>query len=293
MRHSGALPGLSDRLGALTRTNSESILGASVGRRRARRRGLDLTDGVAITSSIHPDPQTHIEPVRYGKGSNVVGVLQTLLVDGGPFRTLRWLGALLRHPVLASRQFRLRGWSQRTLIALVMQSLDNSLTLRYRRNWRGRGRLVATPGHGSLRPSWIPAGNRAVRLLAEELGGTPGGAISEIFNLPVTAHILGGAVIGASPEHGVIDAYHRVYGHPGLHVMDGAAISANLGVNPSLTIAAQAERAVSFWPNRGDADPRAPLGQPYRRVDAVAPQAPVVPAGAPAQLRHRGFSLTS
>ena len=276
MRLTGRLPELSPRVGALTRTNSESILGASVPARAARRRGLDLTDGVAITSSFHPDDHTHIEPVRYGKGSNFLGVLQTLLTDGGPRRPLRWLGTLARHPVAAAQTLWLRGWSQRTLIALVMQSLDNSLTLSLRRAWYGRRRLVARPGHGAPNPSWIPAGNRAVRLLAEHLGGVPGGSITEVFGAPMTAHILGGAVIGASPQDGVIDPYHRVYGHPGLHVIDGSAVSANLGVNPSLTITAMAERAMSFWPNKGQADPRPALGGPYAPIAPVPPVRPIV-----------------
>ena len=285
MRASGQLPALSSRLGALTRTNSESILGAAVPNGAARRRGLDLTEGVAITSSFHPDARTHIEPVRYGKGSNSMGLLQTVLTDGGPRRKLRWLATLGRHPVTAARAISVRRWSQRTVIALVMQSLDNSLTIGFRRSWYGRRRLVTTLGHGAPNPSWIPEGNRAVRLLAEELGTVPGGSISEVFDMPVTAHILGGAVIGASPEHGVVDAYHRVFGHPGLHVVDGAAVCANLGVNPSLTIAAQAERAMSFWPNRGEPDPRPSLGEAYRPVEAVAPGSPIVPADAPAALR--------
>ncbi|HEX5598069.1 MAG TPA: GMC oxidoreductase, partial [Micromonosporaceae bacterium] len=121
-------------------------------------------------------------------------------------------------------------------------------------------------------PTWIPAGNQAVRLLAEEIGGVPGGSVTEPFNVPMTAHLLGGAAIGASAADGVIDAYHRVFGHPGLHVVDGAAVSANLGVNPSLTITAQAERAMSFWPNRGEDDPRPPLGSPYVRIDPVPPR---------------------
>ncbi len=285
MKSSGALPAVSSRLGALTRTNSESILGAAVPNRSARKQGLDLTDGVAITSSFHPDEHTHIEPVRYGKGSNSMGLLQTLLTDGGPWRRLRWLATMGRHPVTAARAISVRRWSQRTVIALVMQSLDNSLTLAYRRSWLGRRRLVASIGHGAPNPSWIPEGNRAARLLAEELGGVPGGSISEVFDMPITAHILGGAVIGATPERGVVDAYHRVFGYEGLHVVDGSAVSANLGVNPSLTITALAERAMSFWPNRGDPDPRPAPGQAYERIEAVPPAAPAVPATAPAALR--------
>jgi len=285
MRVTGALPRLSSRVGALTRTNSESILGASVPARAARHRGLDLTDGVAITSSFHPDGRTHVEPVRYGKGSNLMGALQTLLTDGGPGRPLRWLGTLLRHPVMAVRTLWLRGWSQRTVIALVMQSLDNSLTLSLRRSWYGRRRLVASLGHGEPNPSWIPAGNEAVRRLADTIDGVPGGSITEVFGAPVTAHILGGAVIGASAAEGVIDPYHRAYGHEGLHVIDGSAVSANLGVNPSLTITAMAERAMSFWPNKGEPDPRPPLGQPYVRLTAVPPARPAVPTGVDLGLR--------
>ncbi|MEU4770431.1 GMC family oxidoreductase [Micromonospora sp. NPDC023644] len=284
MKAEGSLPGLSPRLGELTRTNSEAILGAAVPRRRARADGLDFTEGVAITSSFHPDPQTHVEPVRYGRGSNAMGLLQSLLVDGGPHRVRRWLGTLLRQPGTAARLLSVRGWSERTVIALVMQSADNSLTTRLRRGPFGR-RLVSGPGHGTPNPTWIPAGNQAARLLAEEIGGTPGGALTEPFDIPMTAHLLGGAVIGATPADGVIDPWHRVFGHPGLHVVDGAAVSANLGVNPSLTITAQAERAMSFWPNKGDEDPRPPLGEPYRRLEPVPPRRPAVPADAPGALR--------
>ncbi len=113
--------------------------------------------------------------------------------------------------------------------------------------------------------------------MAEIIGGTAGGSIGEPFNLPLTAHFIGGCTIGDTPETGVIDPYQRVYGHPGLHVVDGSAISANLGVNPSLTITAQAERAMAFWPNKGEADPRPPLGEGYQRVPPVVPAHPVVP----------------
>jgi cholesterol oxidase len=280
LRADGVLPDLSPRLGALTRTNSESIVGA-----RSLRRDVDFTDGVAITSSFHPDASTHIEPVRYGRGSNAMGALQTVLTDGGPLRPLRWAGAFLRHPLRHARGFWLRHWSEQTIIALVMQSLDNSLQVSYRRAWYGRRRLTTRQGHGEPNPTWIPAGNRAVRLLAEEIGGMPGGSWGEVFNIPITAHILGGAAIGRDPSTGVIDAYHRVFGHDGLHVVDGAAVSANLGVNPSLTITAQAERAMAMWPNKGGPDPRPPLGAGYVRIAPVAPTSPAVPAEAPAALR--------
>jgi cholesterol oxidase len=120
--------------------------------------------------------------------------------------------------------------------------------------------------------------------MAEVMGGTPGGTIGEPLNRPLTAHFIGGCTIGASAESGVIDPYQRVYGHPGLHVADGSAISANLGVNPSLSITAQAERAMAYWPNRGQPDPRPPLGSPYARISPVAPTSPAVPETAPAAL---------
>ncbi|MEV0718248.1 GMC family oxidoreductase [Asanoa sp. NPDC050611] len=276
MRAAGTLPGLSSRLGALTRTNSESILGATVPGRSA----VDYSSGAAITSSFHPDARTHIEPVRYGRGSNAMGLLQSALVDGGPHRVRRLLATLAGRPLTYLRALSVRDWSRRTVIALVMQSLDNSLTL----GWR-RGRLVTMPGHGAPNPTWIPAGNTAARLLAEEIGGVPGGSLTEAFDIPLTAHILGGAAIGASPESGVVDPWQRVYGHPGLHVVDGAAVPANLGVNPSLTITALAERALSFWPTKGAADPRPPLGSAYAPVSRVWPDRPAVPPSAPGALR--------
>jgi cholesterol oxidase len=280
-RDAGHLPHLSPRLGVLSRTNSEAILGASTATVTT-----DFTRGVAITSSFHPDAETHVEPVRYGRGSNFMGLLQTVLVpgDGGWPRPLAWISALARHPGKAARTMWLRRWSERTVIALVMQSLDNSLTVYTRRGIFGR-RLTSRQGHGAPNPTWIPAAHDAVRELADEIGGEPGGNVGEVFNIPMTAHFIGGAAIGDGPQTGVIDAYHRVYGQTGLHVVDGAAISANLGVNPSLTITAQAERAMALWPNKGQPDRRPPLGAGYVPVPPVAPLSPVVPEPAPGALR--------
>jgi len=290
MKDKGRLPRLSDRLGVLTRTNSESIVGA--GRLKVSP-DLDLTHGVAITSSIHPTADTHIEPVRYGKGSNAMGLLQTLMTDGpGPGGTdvPRWKqlfetaredpGAMLR--LLNPRQ-----WSERTMIALVMQHLDNSITTFTKRgklgpfSWR---RFTSKQGHGVPNPTWIPAGNQVTRRIAEKIDGVAGGTWGELFNIPLTAHFLGGAAIGDSPERGVIDPYHRVFGYPTMFVVDGAAISANLGVNPSLSIAAQAERAAALWPNKGENDQRPVQGDAYRRLAPIPPQRPVVPASAPGAL---------
>ena len=118
------------------------------------------------------------------------------------------------------------------------------------------------------------------------MGGEPGGSWGDLANIPMTAHFIGGCAIGATPEQGVIDGYQRLFGYDGISVVDGSAISANLGVNPSLTITAQAERAMSLWPNKGEVDARPPLGAGYHRVDAIAPKNPMVPAHAPAALRQ-------
>jgi cholesterol oxidase len=291
LRASGSLPGLSPRLGELTRTNSEALLGAVTRRVPS---GTDLSRGVAITSSFHPDVNTHVENVRYGKGSNSMGLLGTLLVDGGGRlpRWARWAGQAAAHPDRLARTLWVRRWSERAVIGLVMQSLDNSLTVSGRPRRFGRGtRLTSRPGHGVPNPTWIPVGHQAVRRLAELLQertrvpADAGGTVGDVVDVPMTAHFLGGCVIGDSASRGVVDPYHRVFGYPGLHVVDGSAVSANLGVNPSLTITAQAERAMSLWPNRSEADPRPGQGSAYVRVAPVAPVRPAVPEGAPAELR--------
>jgi cholesterol oxidase len=292
MRDGGKLPALSDQLGVLTRTNSESIVGA--GRLKVGS-DLDLTHGVAITSSIHPTSDTHIEPVRYGKGSNAMGLLQTLMTDGPRAEgshegsdVPRWKQLLhnaSEDPRGILRLLSPRRWSERTVIALVMQHLDNSITTFTKRGKWGLRRYTSRQGHGEPNPTWIPVGNEVTRRIAAKIDGVAGGTWGELFNIPLTAHFLGGAVIGDGPEHGVIDPYQRVYGYPTLSVMDGAAISANLGVNPSLSITAQAERAASLWPNKGQNDLRPRQCEPYRRLDPVPPQYPVVPADAPGALR--------
>lgn len=281
MKETGELPELSDQLGSVVRTNSEAVLAAT-----ARDREVDYTQGIAITSSFHPDDHTHIEPVRYGKGSNAIGLLQTVLSDGGgPVpRVFKTIGVALRHPAAFFRSLSVRHWSEKTVIALVMQTDDNSLELGSKRTVFGR-QLTSRRGAGDPPPSWIPQGHKAIRLLADKIDGDPGGSIAEVVNIPMTAHFLGGCVIGADADHGVVDPYHRIYGHPGLHVVDGSAVSANLGVNPSLTITAQAERAIAMWPNKGEQDKRPGLGEPYRRVAATAPRSPVVPESAPGALR--------
>ncbi|MFG1808864.1 GMC family oxidoreductase N-terminal domain-containing protein [Streptomyces sp. NPDC049040] len=291
MRDTGRLPGMSARLGELTRTNSEALVGAQTTPGRYRRkhpdRPLDFTRGVAITSSVHPNDHTHIEPVRYGRGSNSMGSLSVL---AAPYRgrVPRWLefaGNNIRHPVLAFRSLSNRRWSERTIIGLVMQTSDNSLATFRKTKGLGKGLLTARQGHGEPNPVHIPEGAEAARLIAQQINGFPGSNIGEATQRPMTAHFLGGCPIGEDPEHGVIDPYHRLFGHPGIHVVDGSAVSANLGVNPSLTITAQAERAMSLWPNKGEADPRPAQGDAYRRIAPVRPAAPVVPEDAFGGLR--------
>jgi len=228
------------RVGDDVRTNSEVIVGAS-----ANRADVDYSRGVAITSMIRADAETHIQPVRYGHGSNLMGLLGTILVDEPG--AVRWLAAAARHPAAVARSLWLRRWSERTVILLVMQARESTLRVRMTK----RGRLTTldsdAPGH-------IPVANEAARIAAELMGGSPGSSWNEVvLGTPTTAHILGGACVGT-----VCDRYHRVTGAPGLHVVDGAAIGANLGVNPSLTIAAHAERAIALWPRRGEAEVRPP-----------------------------------
>ncbi|MEV0074926.1 GMC family oxidoreductase [Nocardia neocaledoniensis] len=274
LRADGTLPRLSPRVGALTRSNSEAIIGVTSKSRK------DFAQGVAITSSIHPEPQTHVEVCTYGSGQNALFLQTVPMVDGGAFRFLRLLLTMLLHPVQFLRSQNAHGASDRSVILLVMQSLDNSLTSYL----KGR-RLVTRQGSGEPNPTWIPLAHDIARAYAADIDGISGNIATDIFNIPATAHYIGGATIGDSAETGVIDPYQRVYGHPGLHVADGSAITANLGVNPSLTITAQAERAMAFWPNKGEPDPRPDLGAAYQRISPVAPARPAVPSTAPGALR--------
>ena len=274
MKADGHLPNLSARLGHLSRTNSESILGAM-----APDTSIDYSFGPAITSSFYPQPDTHVEPCRYGKGSNVMALLQTVLTDEEPDvpRWRTWLRELWRERGELTDLYDFEHWSERTIIALVMQAIDNSITTYPVRTPVGGWRLTSKQGDGDPNPTFIPVANVVARTMAEELNGVPAGSIGEPFGRPLTAHFIGGCTIGATAEEGVIDPWQRVFGHPGLHVVDGSAITANLGVNPSLTITAQAERAMAFWPNKGEADPRPALGGHYRRLDAVPARDPSLP----------------
>ena len=281
MKSTGRLPQISEKLGELSRTNSESLVGAIM-----PDTSIDFSHGAAITSSFFPDENTHIEPVRYGKGSNLMGLLQTAMTDGTSVRERRrqWLRTIVRKPSLIATILNVKRWSERTVIALVMQDVDSAIRVRSKRGilgWR------LTSENDSERPNatYIPVANEAARRIADRYGGIAGGHVGDLVNAPFTAHFVGGCVIGANQEEGVIDPYHRIWNYPTLHVIDGSTITANLGVNPSLTISAQAERAISLWPNKGDADTRPIQGAPYLRIRPISPRYPVVPMHAPAALR--------
>jgi cholesterol oxidase len=257
-RLGGALPKISPRLGELVRTNSESILAVTVPEDYPD----DLTRRVAITSSIYPDPHTHIETVTYGKDGNSMSMLYTLMVGDGTrvTRPLKLLTQIVRHPGRFAKVLFPRNWSSRTIIVLVMQTLDNAIALRPTLKRSGDVRLQTEQDPERPMPTFIPAANDAAEWLAKRTGGIAQSSTTEaLMNIPTTAHILGGAVIGHGPEDGVVDSGQRVFGYENLLVCDGAAIPANVGVNPSLTITALAEHAMSEIPPKGEeAEPHRP-----------------------------------
>jgi cholesterol oxidase len=272
-RANGSLPRLSHRLGYQVRTNSEAILAVT-----AKRKDVDFTRRVSITSSIYPDPDTHIETVTYGGGGSAMSFLFTVLVGPGTrlTRPLRFLGEVISNPRQYLRTLIPGGWSKRTLILLVMQTLDNSMRLRPREKVLGRGvRLQTEQDPDNPNPTYIEAANEAAFRIAEKLEGIPQSSVFEaLANIPSTAHILGGAVIGRDYHEGVVDSACRVYAYQNLLVCDGAAVPANPGVNPSLTIAALAEHAMSQLPAKGGAP-----AVPSVRITGPAPepQVTVVP----------------
>ncbi|MBA3747838.1 MAG: GMC family oxidoreductase [Solirubrobacterales bacterium] len=245
-RHNGSLPEVSPCLGELVRTNSEAILAVT-----AKDDSVDYGKRVAISGSIFPDENTHIETVSYGHAGDSMSLLHTLLVGDGTkiTRPLKLLAAALRHPLQFARLCDPRAWSRRTIILLVMQTLDNAIALRPRPGRFGAMRLQTEQNPAKPMPTFIPIANKAAEWIAKEIGGVPQSSLMEaIASIPTTAHILGGAVIARSPEEGVVDGRHRVFGYENLLICDGSVVPANVGVNPSLTITALAERAMSFVP---------------------------------------------
>jgi len=284
MQHKGRLTGLSSQLGRRARTNSEQLLVVNRPHGEWRRdpEKIHIAPGsIAITSGVWPDAVTSIEPVYYGVGSSLLALLTTYHQHGEQKHpTLSWLKELIEHPGEVLGFDDPRHWSERAAIMLCMQTTDTSIEL----YWDG---VMLRSRHGSGTPPsvHIPIVEEFADRLAKKMDSREGATLFEVINRTATAHFTGGIPIGDSSESGAVDPYQRVFGQPGLHVMDGGVMPANPGVNPSLTITALAERAMSLWPNKGGADPRPPLGSGYERVDPVMPHYPFVPAGAPGDLR--------
>jgi cholesterol oxidase len=253
-RLSGSLGRVSNRLGELVRTNSEAILAVTVPEDYQQ----DLVKRVAITSSIYPDAHTHIETVTYGNDGNSMRHLYTLLTGDGTrmTRPLKLLAQAALHPGRFLKLLTSRDWSRRTIIILVMQTLDNAMALRPKRGPLGSFWLQTEQDPERPNPTFIPVANQAAEWFAKRTGGIAQSSVMEaLLNIPTTAHILGGAVIGSDPSQGVVDAHQKVFGYENLIVCDGSVIPANVGVNPSLTITALAEHAMSFVPAAEERQP--------------------------------------
>ncbi|MGI8597225.1 MAG: GMC oxidoreductase [Thermoleophilaceae bacterium] len=243
-KRAGSLPRVSDRLGDVVRTNSEAV--GAVTTKDDRH---DFTKSIAITSSIYPDDDTHIENVTYGRGADSMSFLFWVITGpgGNITRPIKALANAVRHPAHLLRSSWPFRWSRRTVILLTMQTLDNVIRLEPRRALGGGVRLQTREDPERPTPRFIPVHNWALERAGEKLDAVPqSGTTEALMNVPLTAHILGGAVIGEDSSKGVIDSRHRVFGYEGLLVCDGSAVPANVGVNPSLTITAMTERAMSL-----------------------------------------------
>jgi cholesterol oxidase len=284
MQHKGDLKGLSSQLGQRARTNSEQLLVIARPHSEWERdpEKIHVAPGsVAITSGVWPDAVTSIEPVYYGIGSSLLALMFTYHQHGEQKHpTLSWLNELVQHPAQALGVADPRHWSERAAIMLCMQTTNTSIEL----YWHD-GLLRSRHGSGTPPKVHIPVVEEFADRLVKKMDSRQGALVTEVINRTATAHFTGGIPIGDSSNSGAVDPYQRVFGHPGLHVMDGSVMPANPGVNPSLTITALAERAMSLWPNKGESDTRPPLGSGYERVDPVMPHRPCVPAGAPGELR--------
>jgi cholesterol oxidase len=284
MQHKGRLTGLSSQLGQRARTNSEQLLAITRTHEEWERdrEKIRFTPGsVSITSGVWPDEETSIEPVYWGVGNDLFAFLTTYHQHGAQKHpTAKWVRELIEHPSEVLGVSDPRHWAERTVIMLCSQTTDTSIELYWHDDL-----LRSRPSNGSAPLVHVPIIEDFVDRMAAKMNGREASLPFEVINRTASAHFTGGIPIGDSAESGAVDPYQRLFGQPGLHVMDGGVMPANTGVNPSLTITALAERAMSLWPNMGDADPRPPLGWGYERVEPVMPHRPVVPAGAPAELR--------
>ncbi len=254
MKEKKVLPQLSENLGMMVRTNSEALIAV-----KAKKNDIDYSHGVAITSSVYPDNVTHIEPVRFSNGSDFIGLLVTVLTDGGGRipRQLRFLFNIFLHPIQFIRWLNPIGFARKSIYLLVMQTLDNSISISRKRHlwWPFQKVLNSTQDIERNVPTYIPLANEFARKLGKRMNGIPGSNINEvILDTTTTAHILGGCIIGKIPEEGVIDLHNNVFGYKNMLVCDGSMIPANLGVNPSLSIVALTERAMSFIPTKDSAE---------------------------------------
>ena len=247
-KHKGTLPNLSSQVGKNVRTNSEVLVGAI-----SKNKKSDYSKGISITSSLFVNDHTHIEPVRYPRGSDIMFWLSTLMTDGSSRwkRPLTFLWNCLTHPLLVLRTLNPVGWARRSIILLVMQNHDNRLELSLRRKWLWPFiKSLTSTWSTSTIPSYIPEANHAAKSIAKKINGFPSNSVTEVvLNMPLSAHILGGCVMGKDADHGVVDAHCRVFNYENMHIVDGSIIPANLGVNPSLTITALAEYAMNSIPN--------------------------------------------
>jgi len=247
---SKSLPNISKKLGELVRTNSEALLGVI-----GKNDNTKYNEGIAITSIVKADDVTRIEPVHYPDGSSLMRYLAMPLVhtSGSALkRTLLILWAFIKKPIDTLYTHVLPGWAWRGTILLVMQTIDNRMRLKFGRSAYTlfRRGLVAEPDPNHTVSSRVETGHKVTNDFAQKTGGIPQGSIGEsLFNLPTTAHILGGCPIGMNDKEGVIDLGFNIHNYPGLYIVDGSVVPANPGVNPSLTITALAEYAMSQIPD--------------------------------------------
>lgn len=252
-RNNGDLRFLSPRLGDMIRTNAEALIGV-----KTKQKDVNYSKEIAITSGIYPDKDTHVEVVRYPKGSDAMALLTTLLVGGGGKlpRPIRYLGTILKHPLRFLEALNPFNWAHRTAILLVMQTVENYMRFDYKRRWwrLGRYSMNSTKSPGvPMVPAYIPIANKVAERMAEKMGGRAYSVLPEVlFDVSSTAHILGGCAMGSSEQDGVCDFKGKVHGYENMYVVDGSVIPANLGVNPSLTITALAEYIMSHFPKKED-----------------------------------------
>ncbi len=249
---SRSLPALSPRLGDRVRTNGQGLMGVI-----SRNHETNYSKGIAITSIFEPDELTRVEPVRYPEGSSLMRLIGAPLIEAGDsvfLRVVRSIGQIVSHPVDFLRIHILPAWARRTTILLVMQKADTHMRLRLARSPFAffRRALVAERNTEHAVPAHIDIGHWITRQFATRIDGIPAGSVAEnLFNMPTTAHVLGGCPMGENDAEGVVDVGCQVHNYAGLYVVDGSVVPANPGVNPSLTITALAEYAMSRIPRKG------------------------------------------